>query len=75
MKCQSIVFKTRGNQTRYSNHVFPLFLVYYIHSNSPDPKKKPFNNPLQSEIKERRDLRDLTVFSIDPPNCQDIDGK
>ncbi|CAO3635729.1 unnamed protein product [Mucor hiemalis] len=29
--------------------------------------------PTESEIKERRDLRDLTVFSIDPPNCQDID--
>lgn len=25
-------------------------------------------------MKNRRDLRDLTVFSIDPPNCQDIDG-
>ncbi|KAI8382404.1 hypothetical protein BD560DRAFT_386501 [Blakeslea trispora] len=27
----------------------------------------------EDEIKQRRDLRDLTVFSIDPPNCQDID--
>lgn len=29
---------------------------------------------IQDEIKNRRDLRDLIVFSIDPPNCQDIDG-
>ncbi|KAI9280073.1 hypothetical protein BY458DRAFT_501294 [Sporodiniella umbellata] len=29
--------------------------------------------PEQAELERRRDLRDLTVFSIDPPNCQDID--
>ncbi|OAD80484.1 hypothetical protein PHYBLDRAFT_138042 [Phycomyces blakesleeanus NRRL 1555(-)] len=29
--------------------------------------------PEQDEIKRRKDLRSLTVFSIDPPNCQDID--
>ncbi|KAI8980354.1 hypothetical protein BDB01DRAFT_797508 [Pilobolus umbonatus] len=29
--------------------------------------------PIEEELIERRDLRDLTVFSIDPPNCQDID--
>ncbi|KAI7869074.1 hypothetical protein BDF14DRAFT_1880529 [Spinellus fusiger] len=29
--------------------------------------------PDQEEIKRRRDLRSNTVFSIDPPNCQDID--
>ncbi|KAG2213959.1 hypothetical protein INT47_001229 [Mucor saturninus] len=29
--------------------------------------------PEEEEVKNRRDLRDLTVFSIDPPNCQDID--
>ncbi|KAI9482525.1 hypothetical protein BDB00DRAFT_857485 [Zychaea mexicana] len=29
--------------------------------------------PEPSEVSRRRDLRSLTVFSIDPPNCQDID--
>ncbi|CAO3676226.1 unnamed protein product [Rhizopus microsporus] len=29
--------------------------------------------PEEEEINKRRDLRDLVVFSIDPPNCQDID--
>ncbi|KAG2219093.1 hypothetical protein INT45_005824 [Circinella minor] len=29
--------------------------------------------PEPNEIARRKDLRSLTVFSIDPPNCQDID--
>ncbi|KAI9323091.1 DIS3-like exonuclease 1-like protein [Dichotomocladium elegans] len=29
--------------------------------------------PDEHEIRRRRDLRSLIVFSIDPPNCQDID--
>ncbi|KAF7730383.1 DIS3 mitotic control [Apophysomyces ossiformis] len=29
--------------------------------------------PDKSELARRKDLRSLTVFSIDPPNCQDID--
>ncbi|OAD03553.1 hypothetical protein MUCCIDRAFT_163112 [Mucor lusitanicus CBS 277.49] len=37
-----------------------------------DTPENPWK-PDQDEIKRRRDLRNLTVFSIDPPNCQDID--
>ncbi|KAI9024932.1 hypothetical protein CLU79DRAFT_745488 [Phycomyces nitens] len=37
-----------------------------------DTKDNPWR-PDQDEIKRRKDLRPLTVFSIDPPNCQDID--
>ncbi|CDH51568.1 dis3-like exonuclease 1 [Lichtheimia corymbifera JMRC:FSU:9682] len=29
--------------------------------------------PEEKELARRKDLRSLTVFSIDPPNCQDID--
>ncbi|KAI9270522.1 hypothetical protein BDA99DRAFT_502004 [Phascolomyces articulosus] len=29
--------------------------------------------PEPNEVARRKDLRSLTVFSIDPPNCQDID--
>ncbi|KAI8975242.1 hypothetical protein BDF20DRAFT_877587 [Mycotypha africana] len=29
--------------------------------------------PEKDEISKRRDLRDQIIFSIDPPNCQDID--
>ncbi|KAL7333681.1 hypothetical protein PS15p_202549 [Mucor circinelloides] len=37
-----------------------------------DTPENPWK-PDQDEIKRRRDLRSLIVFSIDPPNCQDID--
>ncbi|GAA5797114.1 hypothetical protein HPULCUR_002493 [Helicostylum pulchrum] len=37
-----------------------------------DTPENPWK-PNKDEIKNRRDLRDLIVFSIDPPNCQDID--
>ncbi|OBZ91583.1 DIS3-like exonuclease 1 [Choanephora cucurbitarum] len=37
-----------------------------------DSSEQPWRTE-KDEIKQRRDLRDLTVFSIDPPNCQDID--
>lgn len=42
-------------------------------------KEMPINTPENpwrpdpAELKSRRDLRSLTIFSIDPPNCQDID--
>ncbi|KAG0053276.1 DIS3 mitotic control [Gryganskiella cystojenkinii] len=42
-------------------------------------KEMPVNTPEHpwrpdpAELKRRRDLRDLIIFSIDPPNCQDID--
>ncbi|KAF9185075.1 DIS3 mitotic control [Haplosporangium sp. Z 11] len=42
-------------------------------------KEMPMNtperpwNPEPAELSRRRDLRKHTVFSIDPPNCQDID--
>ncbi|KAG0197124.1 DIS3 mitotic control [Mortierella sp. GBA30] len=34
--------------------------------------EKPWT-PAPAELSRRRDLRKHTVFSIDPPNCQDID--
>ncbi|KAG0768707.1 hypothetical protein G6F62_004029 [Rhizopus arrhizus] len=37
-----------------------------------DSPESPWQ-PEKEEIDKRRDLRDLIVFSIDPPNCQDID--
>ncbi|KAI9485834.1 MAG: DIS3-like exonuclease 1-like protein [Benjaminiella poitrasii] len=37
-----------------------------------DTPENPWK-PEEGEVAKRRDLRDLTVFSIDPPNCQDID--
>ncbi|KAI7902436.1 DIS3-like exonuclease 1-like protein [Cokeromyces recurvatus] len=37
-----------------------------------DTTENPWT-PEKDEILQRRDLRNLTVFSIDPPNCQDID--
>ncbi|CAO3694537.1 unnamed protein product [Rhizopus stolonifer] len=37
-----------------------------------DTPESPWQ-PEKDEIEKRRDLRDLIVFSIDPPNCQDID--
>ncbi|KAF9331722.1 DIS3 mitotic control [Linnemannia elongata] len=42
-------------------------------------KEMPINTPERpwvadpAELSRRRDLRNHTVFSIDPPNCQDID--
>ncbi|KAI9306837.1 hypothetical protein BJ944DRAFT_262892 [Cunninghamella echinulata] len=42
-------------------------------------KEMPQDSPTQpwaptiDQIEKRKDLRSLTVFSIDPPNCQDID--
>ncbi|KAF9438282.1 DIS3 mitotic control [Entomortierella beljakovae] len=42
-------------------------------------KEMPINTPARpwipdaAEISKRRDLRKHTIFSIDPPNCQDID--
>ncbi|KAF9906263.1 DIS3 mitotic control [Linnemannia zychae] len=42
-------------------------------------KEMPINTPERpwvadpAELAKRRDLRNHTVFSIDPPNCQDID--
>lgn len=32
-----------------------------------------FENSTDPQLKKRKDLRDLNVCSIDPPNCQDID--
>ncbi|KAI8373200.1 uncharacterized protein BYT42DRAFT_61558 [Radiomyces spectabilis] len=37
-----------------------------------DTEQSPWH-PQPEEIAQRRDLRNLTIFSIDPPNCQDID--
>ncbi|ORX46300.1 RNB-domain-containing protein [Hesseltinella vesiculosa] len=37
-----------------------------------DTPEQPWT-PSNEQIARRRDLRSLTVFSIDPPNCQDID--
>ncbi|CAM0139513.1 unnamed protein product [Umbelopsis sp. WA50703] len=37
-----------------------------------DSPEEPWR-PSSEEISRRRDLRNLDIFSIDPPNCQDID--
>ncbi|KAI8061570.1 DIS3-like exonuclease 1-like protein [Gongronella butleri] len=37
-----------------------------------DTRDHPWR-PSDDQLAQRRDLRSLTVFSIDPPNCQDID--
>ncbi|CAO3630679.1 unnamed protein product [Cunninghamella blakesleeana] len=39
------------------------------------PQDSPYQpwKPSNDQIEKRKDLRSLTIFSIDPPNCQDID--
>ncbi|KAI8147933.1 hypothetical protein BJV82DRAFT_311773 [Fennellomyces sp. T-0311] len=65
----SAILVEHGISVSQASQGFSEALLKEMPEDSPTSPWKPE----KTEIARRRDLRSLTVFSIDPPNCQDID--